>query len=65
MKLLFKHILMLTAFLFTGITLQAQIKNAITTSAKVYGNCGMCKSKIEKAGAAPMNKEQPRPEHPR
>lgn len=50
MKLLFKHILMLTAFLFTGITLQAQIKNAITTSAKVYGNCGMCKSKIEKAG---------------
>ncbi|MCX8492036.1 MAG: DUF3347 domain-containing protein [Cyclobacteriaceae bacterium] len=28
----------------------AQIKNAITKSAKIYGNCGMCESTIEKAG---------------
>lgn len=28
----------------------AQIKNATTESVKIYGNCGMCKSTIEKAG---------------
>ncbi len=28
----------------------AQIKNATTKSVKVYGNCGMCESTIEKAG---------------
>lgn len=28
----------------------AQIKNAKTETVKVYGNCGMCESKIEKAG---------------
>ena len=28
----------------------AQIKNAKTTSVKIYGNCEMCESKIEKAG---------------
>lgn len=28
----------------------AQIKNATTTSVKVYGNCGMCKKTIENAG---------------
>ncbi|MBS4029159.1 MAG: DUF3347 domain-containing protein [Ignavibacteriales bacterium] len=28
----------------------AQIKNAKTESVKIYGNCGMCKSTIEKAG---------------
>ena len=28
----------------------AQIKNTITETVKVYGNCGMCKTKIEKAG---------------
>ena len=27
----------------------AQIKNPATDSAKIYGNCGMCKTKIEKA----------------
>ncbi len=27
----------------------AQIKNTITDTVKIYGNCGMCKSKIEKA----------------
>jgi copper chaperone CopZ len=29
---------------------QAQIKNAKTETLKIYGNCGMCKSTIEKAG---------------
>ena len=28
----------------------AQIKNAKTTSIKIYGNCEMCESKIEKVG---------------
>ena len=28
----------------------AQIKNATTESVKIYGNCGMCKTTIEKAG---------------
>ncbi len=30
--------------------LNAQIKNAKTESVKIYGNCGMCESTIEKAG---------------
>ncbi len=29
----------------------AQIKNAKTESVKIYGNCGMCKATIEKAGS--------------
>ena len=28
----------------------AQIKNAKTESVKIFGNCGMCKTTIEKAG---------------
>lgn len=35
-------------FFFTNF-LNAQIQNARTETAKVYGNCGMCKSTIEKA----------------
>ncbi len=31
--------------------IDAQIKNAKTEVVKIYGNCGMCKSKIEKAGS--------------
>lgn len=31
-------------------TSNAQIKNAKTESVKIYGNCGMCETKIEKAG---------------
>ena len=27
----------------------AQIKNPVTDTVKIYGNCGMCKVKIEKA----------------
>ena len=43
--------------LFIAVTLlsatvsQAQIKNAKTETVKVYGNCGMCKTTIEKAGS--------------
>lgn len=36
-------------FLLT-ITTNAQIKNAITETVKISGNCGMCEEKIEKAG---------------
>ncbi|WKS95386.1 heavy-metal-associated domain-containing protein [Riemerella columbina] len=48
MKNLFKYTLV---FLFSmGTTLfSAQISNAKTETAKVYGNCGMCKKTIEKA----------------
>ena len=35
--------------LLSGVS-NAQIKNAKTESVKIYGNCGMCKTKIEKAG---------------
>ena len=31
-------------------TSNAQIKNAKTETVKIYGNCGMCETKIEKAG---------------
>ena len=37
------------AVLFTITTTQAQIKNPTTDTVKIYGNCGMCKTKIEKA----------------
>lgn len=36
--------------LLTTSTSFAQIKNSKTETIKVYGNCGMCKTKIEKAG---------------
>jgi len=38
-----------TALLLNTTTLFAQIKNPKTETVKVYGNCGMCKAKIEKA----------------
>ena len=31
-------------------SINAQIKNAKTESVKIYGNCGMCETNIEKAG---------------
>ncbi len=40
---------MAAALLLTATSLSAQIKNAKTETVKVYGNCGMCKEKIEKA----------------
>lgn len=36
--------------LLSGVAVQAQIKNAKTETVKIYGNCGMCKKTIEKAG---------------
>jgi copper chaperone CopZ len=48
MKLI-KILIAITALLsFTVV--KAQIKNATSESVKIYGNCGMCKSTIEKAG---------------
>ena len=35
--------------LFTATSCQSQINNAKTETVKVYGNCGMCESTIEKA----------------
>lgn len=37
------------AALLSTTACQAQIKNAKTTTVKVYGNCGMCETAIEKA----------------
>ncbi len=41
--------LMAVAIAFSFSTAKAQIQNPTTETVKVYGNCGMCKSKIEKA----------------
>lgn len=43
-------ILMAITVLLSFTALNAQIKNAKTESVKIYGNCGMCESTIEKAG---------------
>nr|WP_291116847.1 DUF3347 domain-containing protein [Flavobacterium sp. UBA6135] len=45
----------IATFFVLSATAQAQIKNTQTVSAKVYGNCGMCKKIIEKTGT--VNKE--------
>lgn len=45
-----KKIMMTIALLLSVLVMQAQIKNAKTETVKIYGNCGMCKTKIEKAG---------------
>lgn len=42
--------IMAIAMLLTCTTSNAQIKNAKTETVNVYGNCGMCKTTIEKAG---------------
>ena len=49
MKNLFKNIMVAT-FVLLSITINAQIKNATTETVKIYGNCGMCETKIENAG---------------
>lgn len=43
-------ILLTITVLLSSTTFNAQIKNATTESVKIYGNCGMCESTIEKAG---------------
>jgi copper chaperone CopZ len=42
--------LMAITLLLSAVVATAQIKNAKTESVKIFGNCGMCESKIEKAG---------------
>lgn len=49
MKNTLKYILSLVV-LFLFFIGQSQIKNAKTTTEKISGNCGMCKTTIEKAG---------------
>ena len=46
---------MLTVMLVSFTSTYAQIKNSKTETAEVFGNCGMCKKTIEKAGT--VNKE--------
>ena len=41
---------MIAVGMLSTTVLQAQIKNAKTETIKVYGNCGMCETTIEKAG---------------
>lgn len=48
MKSIFKLLMGIT-MLFSLSSCEAQIKNSKTETAKVYGNCGMCKKTIEKA----------------
>jgi copper chaperone CopZ len=43
-------ILMAITLLLSFTACNAQIKNAKTESEKIYGNCGMCETTIEKAG---------------
>jgi hypothetical protein len=45
-----KKIMMTITLLLSVIVMNAQIKNTKTETVKIYGNCGMCKTKIEKAG---------------
>lgn len=41
---------MVITVLLSAVNSFAQIKNAKTETVKIYGNCGMCKTTIEKAG---------------
>jgi copper chaperone CopZ len=43
-------ILMAITVLLSGTACNAQIKNSKTETVKIYGNCGMCETTIEKAG---------------
>ena len=42
--------IMIAVTLLLSITTHAQIKNAVTETVKIYGNCGMCEKTIETAG---------------
>ncbi len=50
MKSFVKSVVMVCIALFTTNISTAQTKNLQTVDVKVYGNCGMCKKTIEKAG---------------
>jgi copper chaperone CopZ len=43
--------LMAIALLLSGTAVTAQIKNTKTETVKIFGNCGMCETNIEKAGS--------------
>ena len=43
--------MMAILLLLSVVVSNAQIKNAKIESVKIYGNCGMCEAKIEKAGS--------------
>ncbi len=45
-----KKLLIAITILLSASGAYAQIKNAKTETVKISGNCGMCESKIEKAG---------------
>ena len=45
-----KKTMMAIVVLLSAAVSNAQIKNAKTETVKIFGNCGMCKTKIEKAG---------------
>lgn len=45
-----KKIVMAIIVLLSGAVSNAQIKNTTTESVKIFGNCGMCETAIEKAG---------------
>ncbi len=42
--------IIMACLLISRMACQSQIKNQTTESVKIYGNCGMCESTIEKAG---------------
>lgn len=46
-----QRILMAITLLLSVVGASAQIKNSVTEKVKINGNCGMCKSNIEKAGS--------------
>jgi copper chaperone CopZ len=46
-----KKIMMVALIVLAIMQSNAQIKNVKTEVVKIYGNCGMCKSKIDKAGS--------------
>jgi copper chaperone CopZ len=50
MKSFIKSIIVVSIALFTTNISIAQTKNLKVAEVKVYGNCGMCKKTIEKAG---------------
>ncbi|HRG40972.1 MAG TPA: DUF3347 domain-containing protein [Saprospiraceae bacterium] len=49
---LISKICIATTMMLSMFSCNAQIKNASTVNAKIYGNCGMCEKTIEKAGNA-------------
>jgi copper chaperone CopZ len=46
----FRNIMITIMLLFSVVASNAQIKNTKTEEVKIFGNCGMCESTIEKAG---------------